>query len=182
MLGFGPLGSYPLGGGLLDDFFVNFDVDRDDDGHSIVEVVSYVDRALIEQLQRYPDDLRLINRRRFEELIAELFYGFGYEVELTQQTRDGGKDIIAIKRREIEVKLLIECKRPDPGNPVAVSTVRELFGVKVDDGASKAILVTTTYLTPDAKQFVEKHRWELEAREFDAIKEWIADYLTVRSR
>jgi restriction system protein len=179
MLGFGPIGSFPIGG-LPDDFSANFDVSRVDDRHSVIEVVSFVDRALIEQLQRYPDDLRLINRRRFEELIAELFSGFGYEVELTQRTRDGGKDIIAIKRREVEVKFLIECKRPDPGNPVAVSTVRELLGVKVDDGASKAILATTTYLTADAKQFIDKHRWELEAREFGAIKEWIADYLKAR--
>jgi hypothetical protein len=76
----------------------------------------------------------------------------------------------------------VECKQPDPGNPVAVSTVRELLGVKVDDGASKAILATTTYLTPDAKQFVDRHRWELEAREFDAIKAWIAEYLRTRSQ
>ena len=92
MLGFGPLGSYPLGG-LPDDFSASFDIDRADDGHSIIEVVSFVDRALIDELQRCPDDLRVINRRRFEELIAELFNGFGYEVELTQRTRDGGKDI-----------------------------------------------------------------------------------------
>lgn len=181
MLGVGPLGTYPLGT-LPDDFSATFDINRVDDRPSILEVVSFVDRALIEQLQRCPDDLRLMNRRRFEELIAELFNGFGYKVELTQRTRDGGKDIIAISRREVEVKFLIECKRPDPGNPVAVSTVRELLGVKVDDGASKAIIATTSYLSPDARKFVDKHRWELEAREFDAIKAWIADYLRARPR
>ena len=60
---------------------------------------------------------------------------------------------------------------------MGVSTVRELYGVKVDDGATKAILATTTYLTPDAKVFVEKHQWELEAREFDALQDWIRAYL-----
>ena len=109
--------------------------------------------------------------------VAELFNGFGYEVELTKRTRDGGKDVIAIRRKEVETRFLVECKRPDPGNPVGVSTVRELYGVKADDGASKAILATTTYLTPDAKLFIERHRWELEAREYDAIHEWISTYL-----
>lgn len=85
MLGFGPLGSHPIGG-LPDDFTASFDVDQVDERHSIIEVASFVDRALIEQLQRHPDDLRLMDRRRFEELIAELFNGFGYEVELTQRT------------------------------------------------------------------------------------------------
>ena len=136
---------------------------------SLIQVVSFVDRALIERLRKHPDDLRTINRRVFEELVAELFNGFGYEVELTKRTRDGGKDVIAIRRKEVETRFLVECKRPDPGNPVGVSTVRELYGVKADDGASKAILATTTYLTPDAKLFIERHRWELEAREYDAI-------------
>lgn len=181
MLGFGAISSSAIGT-LSDEFTANFDVLRNIDRHSIIEVASFVDRALIEQLQRYPDDLRVINRRRFEELVAELFNGFGYEVELTQRTRDGGKDIIAIRRREVDVKFLIECKRPDPGNPVAVSTVRELLGVKDDDKATKAIIATTTYLSPDAKQFVDRHLWELEAREFDGIRAWISEYLRTTSR
>ena len=154
-----------------------FDIESTASGESLVKVASYVDRALIARLHKYPDDLRTIDRRKFEELVAELFVGFGYEVELTQRTRDGGKDIIAIRKAEVDTRFLIECKRPDPGTPVRVSAVRELFGVKTDDGASKAILATTSYFTPDAKLFFEKHRWELEPRDFDALQLWIAKYL-----
>lgn len=179
MLGFGPLSSAPISA-LPDDFSARFELDEQGASDSIIQIVSFVDRALIERLQQYPDDLRVIDRRRFEQLVAELFSGFGYEVELTQRTRDGGKDIIAIKRNEVDVRFLIECKRPDPDNPVSVSTVRELYGVKVDDGASKAILATTTYFSPDAKRFAEKHRWELELKDFEAIKGWIAKYLGVK--
>lgn len=173
------LGFRALGSGA--DLKVVFDLEASSNEQSILEIVSLFDRELIRQLAREPHQLQTMGRRDFERLVAELFDGFGYEVELTQRTRDGGKDIIAIKRREVEVKFLIECKRPDPGNPVAVSTVRELLGVKVDDGASKAILATTTYLSPDARQFVNKHCWELEAREFDAIKLWINDYLKAKA-
>ncbi|MGD9843671.1 MAG: restriction endonuclease [Steroidobacteraceae bacterium] len=174
--GAGPFGAGPFGGMPILPR-VQFDVEEPVVGQSIIQVAAYVDRALIERLRLHPDDLRTVDRRFFEELVAELFVGFGYEVELTKRTRDGGKDIVAVRRKEVDTRFLIECKRPDPGNPVTVSTVRELYGVKVDDGASKAILATTTYLTEDAKIFVERHRWELEARVFGGLLEWINAYL-----
>lgn len=176
MLGLAPLGTVPLGADL-DDFRVSFELPEEPTNGSILQVATLVDRALIERLRLHPEDLRSIDRRLFEQLIAELFSGFGYEVELTQRTRDGGKDIVAVKRSEVDVRFLIECKRPDPGNPIGVSTVRELYGVKVDDGASKAILATTTYFTPDARRFSNKHVWELELRDYEAIRQWISKYL-----
>lgn len=176
MLGFGALGSHALGE-FPRDFSHDFDLQDGESGSSIIETASLFERALIARLQEFPEDMRTMDRRRFEHLIAELFSGFGYEVELTKRTRDGGKDIVAIKRAELDLRFLIECKRPDPGNPIGVSTVRELYGVKADDEASKAILVTTTYFTPDAKAFSDRHKWELELRDYDAIREWISRYL-----
>ena len=88
--------------------------------------------------------------------MAELFFGFGYDVELTAKTRDGGRDIIAIKRAEANVKYLIECKRPDPGGYVGVRPVRELYGMKTHEGATKAILATTAYFSQDAMPFFRR--------------------------
>lgn len=177
MLGFGPLAASPLGAGPA----VDFDIEQNIEGQSLVRVMPFVDRALIARLKEFPDELRLIDRRKFEEVVAEIFDGFGYEVELTKRTRDGGKDIVAIKRREVNLKYLIECKRPDPGNIVGVAAVRQLWGVKDDEGASKAILVTTTGFSFDAKSFVERHTWELEARDFDGLQEWLNDYLRLKA-
>lgn len=175
LLNGGPLNSAPLNGSYL---LARFELESRKDSGSIIQISSLADRALIERLQKYPNDLRIINRRLFEEVVAEIFAGLGYEVELTKRTRDGGKDIIAIKKTEVNLRFLIECKRPDPGNGVGISTVRELYGVKIDDGATKAILATTTYLSPDAKIFIEKHRWELEGREYDGVLDWISTYLS----
>ncbi|MFN3624522.1 MAG: restriction endonuclease [Hyphomicrobium sp.] len=177
LLGFGPLGATPLGAAPL----TQFDLEREVEGRSLIQIVPFVDRALIEKLKNCPNELRHIDRRKFEEVVAEIFDGFGYEVELTKQTRDGGKDIIAIKRREVNLKYLIECKRPDPGNIVGVAAVRQLWGVKGDEGASKAILVTTTGFSADAKAFVDRHTWELEARDFEGLQEWLDDYLRLKS-
>ncbi len=123
MLGFGPIGALAIGEGPSG-LSASFDVEKNFKGQSLIQICPLVDRAFIEKLRRHPDDLRLIDRRRFEEVVAEIFDGFGYEVELTKRTRDGGKDIVAIKRCEANLKFLIECKRPEPGNPVRIAAVR----------------------------------------------------------
>jgi len=160
---------------------VEFDLGELKEDSSIIVVNESVGQKLVEYFHKHPKELELIDRRRFEELVAELFDGFGYTVELTSKTRDGGKDIIAIsKKNQIATKYLIECKRPNPGNPVGVGVVRELMGVKVDEKATKAILATTTYFTPDAQLFEERNMWELELKEFEGIIAWIDTYITIK--
>jgi DNA-binding transcriptional MerR regulator len=144
---------------------------------SIITVSDEVSSKLVEYFNTHPEELKVMNRRKFEELIAELFRGFGYQVELTKQTRDGGRDIIAIKSEKVSVKYLIECKRPEPGNYVSIAPVRELYGVKTHEGATKAILATTTRFSPDALEFFDMHKWELEPKDYNGIMEWISDYL-----
>lgn len=143
---------------------------------SIVVVSEEAGRALVARLAKDPEDLRTIDRRKFEEVVAEIWRGFGYDVELTKQTRDGGRDVIAIKQREASVKFLIECKRPDPGNPVGLAVVQRLYGVKHDEQASKGIIVTTTRLTKPAQLFLDKHPWELEGHDFNGLKTWLENY------
>ncbi len=143
---------------------------------NIIEVCRFFDDRYIEALRRSPNDLHHLSPRDFEKLIAEIFDGFGYEVELTKRTRDGGRDIIAIKRAEVDVRFLIECKRPDANKRIGVGPVRELLGVKADEGASKAILATTAYFSRDARLYFQRHPWELEGRDFEGIMEWLERY------
>jgi len=156
---------------------IDFELDTEPKEHSIVQITEDVTRNMIEEFNKNPELLRSLHPRTFEELVAELYRGFGYEVELTKKTRDGGIDIIAIKRAEVNVKYLVECKRPQPGNYVSISSVRELYGVKVDNAATKGILATTERFSPDALNFFDKHKWELEPRDYFGIKEWIEAYL-----
>lgn len=136
---------------------------------------------IVDHLLRHPNKLRTIDRRGFEELIAELFDGFGYNVELTKRTRDGGKDIIAVSHNcIIHQKYLIECKRPEPGNPVRINVVKNLHATKIDEGANKAILVTTTHYTRDARSYGERHPIELQLNDFHDLMEWLRRYLEIR--
>ena len=54
---------------------------------------------LIEHFALNPEEMREMPHRKFEELIAEIFSRFGYDVELTKQTRDGGTDISSAIRQ-----------------------------------------------------------------------------------
>ncbi len=133
------------------------------------------------QLHSEPNALETLDRRLFEEIFAEIFDGFGYAIELTKRTKDGGRDIIAVGHKdEIATKYLIECKRPNPGNPVGVGIVRELLGVVEDESASKGILVSTTYFSPEAKAFQERNEWRLQLGDMDQVVRWISEYLKIK--
>jgi HJR/Mrr/RecB family endonuclease len=97
--------------------------------------------------------------RKFEELIAGLFEGFGYEVELTAQTRDGGYDIVAVRRAEMTTRSLIECKRYSSDNKVGVGVVRQLRGVVTSSDATNGIVATTATFTRDAQRFIGENKW-----------------------
>jgi len=158
---------------------VQFDLERKINGKTIIECSALVGQEFVEFFNKYPNELKIMDRRKFEELVAELFGGFGYDVELTKKTRDAGRDIIAVKRKEVQVKYLIECKRPDPGGYVGVRPVRELLGVRQDEEATKAILATTAYFSKDAKLLFERHPWILELKEYDDLIKWIDLYMRI---
>jgi len=143
-----------------------------------IEAVRFVDEELVKRLAKEPRDLYRLSSREFEKLIAELFRDRGWSVELTKQTRDGGSDIIAV-RDDVgsHFKMLIEAKRYSPDRPVGVGMVRELYAVRQLRHASKAMLATTSYFSPDAyREFDSVMPWELELSDYDQILDWLKAY------
>lgn len=139
-------------------------------------------RQLMEAVRQDPRLLREVEPHQFEEIVAELFRGAGYEVELTARTRDGGKDIIAINRDSLGIgtKIFVECKRYSDTNPVGVDIVRQLYGVhSTKDGANKSILVTTSRATSGALDYVRKSvpsEWHLDIVDYDRLVGWLNTY------
>lgn len=113
--------------------------------------------------------------RDFEELIADLFYKEGFKVELTPETRDGGKDIIVEKISNLGIidKYIVECKRYQTGNNVGIDIVQRIYGVKTDLQVNKGIIVTTSNFTKKAKEFALKHTHELDLRDGHQLMLWI---------
>jgi len=99
-------------------------------------------------------DLLSIDPVEFEHLIANLLARMGLETQLTKASHDGGIDIVALDKRPIlGGKIVIQAKRYK--RTVPVSCVRDLYGAMQHEGASKAILVTTSKLGADAWQFAD---------------------------
>lgn len=148
---------------------------RRNDPTGIIRIATAVEQRLIADLAAEPERLRSLDWRIFEELVAELFRGFGYEVELTAKTRDGGKDVVAIRKAETEDRYIIQCKRVV--GTVGVSAVRELMAVREDERATKGIIATTARFSRDASLLLERHRWQMEGRDFDGLIDWIGRYI-----
>jgi hypothetical protein len=161
---------------VTDDSFIRFDLQEYFGIQSIVQVCNFVDSKIFDLFSHNPHELMRIDRRVFEELIAEIFSRQGFVVELTKRTRDGGYDVLAVHEKDILVKYLIECKRPDIGKKIGIRPVRELYAVKVAERATKAILATTASFTKDAALFFDEHKWEIEGKDFNDIMEWIRFY------
>ncbi len=123
-----------------------------------------------------------ITSREFEQIVAEVFKSKGYEVDLTKRTRDGGKDIIAIHTDSLGIrnKYFIECKCYSESNKISVDVVRALYGVKkTKDGPNKAIVVTTSTFTSDARKFVENEAssvWDLSLVDREQLLQWLNEY------
>jgi hypothetical protein len=130
---------------------------------------------LLDLVDRQPRVAYQLPPRRFEELIGHVFERFGYNVELTAESRDGGYDISAVRSAETEIRLLIECKRYTPPNKVGRPILQRLAGVLNDRGiqATKGILATTSTFTADAVKYLEVNRWRLEGRDLEGILDWI---------
>ncbi|MBF0534441.1 MAG: restriction endonuclease [Nitrospirae bacterium] len=94
----------------------------------------------------------------FEHLIRELFEEEfkvnGGEVKITQSSHDRGVDAIAFDPDPIRGgKIVIQSKRYT--NVVGVSSVRDLYGTVMNEGATKGIIVTTSHYGPDAYEFAK---------------------------
>lgn len=115
-----------------------------------------------------------ISPREFEEVIERVLQDEGFETKLTQQTRDGGCDIIATKYEMGKpVVFYIECKRYGRQNAVGVNIVRSLYGVQSADKINKAILVTTGHVTRGAQKFVDDQNTMMSVIDVDEIHELI---------
>jgi len=60
---------------------------------------------------------------------------------------------------------------------VVWASLRALYGVRQLRHASKVVLATTSYFSPDAyKEFASVMPWELELNDYDQIVEWLNEY------
>jgi|1185.fasta_scaffold81342_1 hypothetical protein len=148
--------------------------DHSDSITPLIQVVSTPWVEIRRHLSMHPEELHRLHPRKFEELIAEVYRDYGWEVELTAATRDGGYDIVALRNNAPgQLKVLVEAKRYDPTNKIGVGIIRELYGVRQLRHASQVVLATSSYVSDDAKkEFRHVIPHELGLLERDALLDW----------
>lgn len=130
--------------------------------------------TLIKNLKKSPMDIYQVSSRQFEEIVAYLLSGMGWEVELTKETRDGGRDILAYMQTDLDKFLcLVEAKRYNIKRPVGVELIRTLYGTFCHYQANKAMMVTTSRFSKDAREFQKQHELQLSLREYTDVIGWI---------
>lgn len=131
----------------------------------IIRGVTVVCDSLLRKAKEDPRIIHSFSPREFEKLVCELLDKQGYNVKLTKQTRDGGKDIIVVQKSILgEFCIYVECKKYDTSRPISVSLVRELYGTVMVDNATAGMIITTSHFSKDAKEYTEqiKHRMTLK--------------------
>ena len=137
-------------------------------------------KEFVKELKKHPDNIYLLSPRKFEIFTAELLKDLGWSIELTPQTRDGGKDIIATKIVDgFKLMNVVECKRYSPENPVGIEIIRSFGFVIQDLKATMGMVATSSYFTKEAKAKAAEYNWRMNLRDFGALKEMLSKYGTL---
>jgi restriction endonuclease Mrr len=98
-----------------------------------------------------PLALYSIEWRELEKIMAEVFSGIGFEVELTPPSKDKGRDIILnLKLNDGERSYLVELKHWLSESKVGGKPVRQFVNVVVNESRSGGIFLSTLGYTKNA--------------------------------
>lgn len=101
-------------------------------------------------------DLLSLSPTEFENLIRQLFESLGLKSWQTRPSRDGGVDAVVVNEDPVLGGLVIvQAKRYS--KVVGYEAVTALAGVMNDKAASKGILVTTSWVGKDTRDFAERN-------------------------
>jgi hypothetical protein len=132
--------------------------------------------SLIRDLERQRLNLESLSWREFERLIATLLERDGYRVELMRGTKDGGVDVVAEKDLGPAglFKSVWQAKKNALSNKVGLAVIRELADTRQEWGASKAVIVTSSYLTKGALARVHRDKHLMAKVDRDDLDAWVA--------
>lgn len=138
-----------------------------------IVVAKTIDSAL-KSVAQDPSFLQQLSPRAFEEFIRDLFIRLGFEVELTQLTRDGGADLICMRDLHgIPLRMAVEVKRYKDTRPITVSLIRSFIGSNLQHRANKLVYITTSYYTQPARSFAAEYAsHQLSLMQYDHLREW----------
>jgi restriction system protein len=137
--------------------------------HEAEIIIRSFSQALAKAVAKDPQALEYVEWRDLERLLAEVFEGLGFGVELTPSSKDGGKDIILQCRLlGIHRSYIVEVKHWRSGKKVSSSAVRSFLTVIEEEGRDGGLYLSTYGYSSDAFQMlteVERQRLRFGAKE-----------------
>lgn len=110
----------------------------------LVAVKSFIQR-LIEAVAKNPDALNEIEWRDLERMLAEAFAGLGFSVELTPESKDGGRDLeLRYQGSGQEKTVFVELKHWRSGKRVGRQPVSEFLHVIATERPSSGLFLSTS--------------------------------------
>lgn len=111
-------------------------------------------KSIIEIVKTDFNEIDKLSPIEFEKLVAQLFQSYGYDAELTPPFKDGGYDIL-LKKKEIfgDINIIVEVKKYSPDRLIGMSVLRSLAGAMQLNKINKGILVTSSQISSEAKNF-----------------------------
>lgn len=157
-----------------DDYEFQYPYDIEEQLYTVVNNVERNIQAVLDD----PNSVYNMSPSGFEDMVAEIFQRKGFNVKITPRTRDGGKDIIAsYNMGGIPCMIIIECKRYAPDRKVGVSVVRALHGTQMKEHYGKAVVVTSSSFSRDARKFANDLRDMVILVDFEELIEMLNDTL-----
>lgn len=102
-------------------------------------------------IARNPRALDRIEWRDLERIIAEIFRGLGFDVELTPPAKDGGKDVVLqCLVRGARHSYIVEVKHWRSGTRVGSSAVREFVDVVAREARQGGVFLSSSGYTENA--------------------------------
>ncbi len=143
----------------------------------IIQAVTIPWLLIFQELDRDPRFLFEFAQypRKFEEFIAGAYEEDGWQVVLTPQSGDLGRDVIARKPDVMAIRVLDQCKAFSQGRVVTANDVSAMYGVlSMDQNVSKGVITTTSEFAPGVQaEFKNFIPYRLELKDGSALREWL---------
>lgn len=186
------LGEHPT---FIGEFEIDEDVDDEgsegdpillpEEVHDRLVQVEYIPERLVNAIYESPELMRGLEPREFEKFIAEILRGLGFQnIELTSQSGDGGRDIVAVQHLNgIPILMNFECKRYAESRKIGPGPLRSLLGVcnTADTAANIGVLVTTSTFTQGARKLLVGET-RLDGKDFNDLTLWLEKYFLRSNR
>lgn len=140
----------------------------------IITDVRLINKTLLKLARKDLTHIHKMEPREFEFLVAELLDEKGYQVEITPQSRDWGKDLIATKHIDFgKLIFYVECKRYEPSRPVGIEVVQRLEGVISGEATMGLIVTSSDFSKPAIDYTTRKLAHLMNLVNYIELCEWI---------